>query len=100
VFEISDNGIGITADQLESIFGMFAQDTQGGSKRSEGGLGIGLFLTRKLVEAHGGVVAANSAGLGFGSQFTVWLPCEDPYNGIGEGIKQNGSAPAVDPIPS
>lgn len=78
VFEVSDNGIGIAADQLEVIFDMFAQDGQSGSRRSEGGLGIGLFLARNLVAAHGGTVLASSAGAGLGSEFTVRLPCEDP----------------------
>jgi signal transduction histidine kinase len=99
VFEVSDTGIGIAADQLEIIFDMFAQDGQAGSRRSEGGLGIGLFLTRNLVEAHGGAVVATSAGAGFGSQFTVRLPCENPHDGRGNGIKQNGSAPAGGRIP-
>jgi signal transduction histidine kinase len=100
VFEVSDNGIGITAAQLEIIFDMFAQHGQAGSRRAEGGLGIGLFLTRKLLEAHGGVVAATSAGPGLGSKFTVRLPCENPYTETGDGIKKNGAAPAADRIPS
>ena len=100
VFEVSDNGIGIAADQLEIIFDMFAQDGQVGSRRSEGGLGIGLFLTRNLVEAHGGAVVATSAGPGLGSEFIVRLPCESSNEGPVDGIKTNGSAPAVDRIPS
>jgi signal transduction histidine kinase len=42
--------------------------------RSEGGLGIGLALTKALVEMHGGKIEARSAGLGCGSEFTVRLP--------------------------
>jgi signal transduction histidine kinase len=76
VIVVSDNGIGLAADQVKVIFDMFAQDAQAGSRRSEGGLGIGLFLTRNLVEAHGGSVTASSAGIGLGSEFTVRLPCE------------------------
>ncbi len=98
VFEISDNGIGIVSDQLEKIFNMFDQDGQAGSRRSEGGLGIGLFLTRNLVEAHGGAVIATSAGPGLGSEFTVRLPCENPYKA--NGITKKGAAPAADQIPS
>jgi signal transduction histidine kinase len=100
VFEVSDNGIGIAPDQLEVIFDMFAQDGQAGSRRSEGGLGIGLFLTRKLVEAHGGAVMARSAGPGLGSVFTVRLPCENPYKEADDGLRQNGAARAADRSPS
>jgi signal transduction histidine kinase len=79
---------------------MFAQDGQAGTRRSEGGLGIGLFLTRKLVEAHGGVVVATSGGPGLGSTFTVRLPCETPCKDVEDGITRNDAARAADPIPS
>jgi len=77
VIVVSDQGIGLSVEQLKTLFDMFAQVGQAGSRRSEGGLGIGLFLTRNLVEAHGGSVAATSAGPGLGSEFTVRLPCVD-----------------------
>jgi CheY-like chemotaxis protein len=70
---VRDNGIGIAADMLPNVFEMFAQ-ASGGSDRSQGGLGIGLTLVRRLVELHGGTVVARSAGLGLGSEFTVRLP--------------------------
>src|SRR5262249_53975038 len=68
-----DNGIGIAPDRLPSIFEMFAQ-IEGETDRSQGGLGIGLTLARRLVEIHGGKIEARSAGLNKGSEFLVRLP--------------------------
>lgn len=76
VFKVTDNGIGLTADAADKVFAMFAQE-QTALHRSEGGLGIGLALSRGLVELHGGTITATSAGLGQGSSFTVRLPLED-----------------------
>ncbi len=70
---VADNGVGIPADALAGVFDMFSQI--GSSKeRSQGGLGIGLSLVRRLVEMHGGSVMAASPGAGRGSVFTVTLP--------------------------
>jgi PAS domain S-box-containing protein len=70
---IEDNGIGIPAGELGRVFDLFSQVRihQG---RSAEGLGIGLAIVRKLVELHGGTIAAASDGLGRGSTFTVRLP--------------------------
>jgi signal transduction histidine kinase len=76
--DITDSGIGIAPEQIESIFDLFAQAGQEGSARSRGGLGIGLHLAKQLVEAHGGLLKATSAGPGCGSTFTVQLPCVLP----------------------
>ena len=73
VIEVADSGIGIRAEVLPTIFAMFAQ-VPSTRDRSEGGLGIGLALTKGLIELHGGKIEARSAGLGRGSQFTVRLP--------------------------
>ncbi len=70
---VRDNGIGIAADMLPHLFEMFSQVSSSLS-RSEGGLGIGLSLVRKLVEMHGGQVEARSEGPGHGSEFFVRLP--------------------------
>ena len=70
---ISDNGIGIPAEALANIFNMFSQ-LEPALERSRGGLGIGLALVRGIVELHGGSIAADSAGPGKGSTFTVRLP--------------------------
>ncbi len=70
---VRDNGIGIPAESLRSIFDMFSQVDRS-IERSTGGLGIGLALVKGLVEMHGGTVTAESAGVGKGSTFTVRLP--------------------------
>ena len=73
VLSVRDNGIGIPADTLPMIFEPFTQGAPAGAA-SERGLGIGLALVRGLVEAHGGVVTATSAGHERGSEFVVRLP--------------------------
>jgi PAS domain S-box-containing protein len=70
---VSDTGIGIAADNLPRVFEMFTQ-LQPHRDRTHGGLGIGLTLARRLVELHGGTIAARSEGPGRGSTFTVTLP--------------------------
>jgi PAS domain S-box-containing protein len=70
---VRDNGIGIPAYALESIFHMFSQVDRS-LEHSTGGLGIGLALVRGLVEMHGGTVTAASDGQDRGSTFTVTLP--------------------------
>jgi CheY-like chemotaxis protein len=73
VVTIRDNGIGIPPDRLESVFEMFSQ-VETAISRSRGGLGIGLSLTQRLVQMHGGIVRAYSDGVGQGSKFLVVLP--------------------------
>ncbi|HEX8847630.1 MAG TPA: PAS domain S-box protein [Pyrinomonadaceae bacterium] len=70
---IEDKGHGITEEFLPFVFERFRQ-ADSSKTRSHGGLGIGLALVRSFVEAHGGRVAAESAGPGQGSRFTVRLP--------------------------
>ncbi|MEO5882494.1 MAG: response regulator [Caldimonas sp.] len=70
---VSDNGIGIAANELPKVFAMFAQ-VEGALARSRGGLGIGLTLVKHLVELHGGRIEVHSAGIGRGSAFVVILP--------------------------
>ena len=74
---LTDRGIGIATDRLEDVFQMFSQE-EAALSRSRGGLGIGLALTRRLVELHGGTITAASHGLGTGSCFTVCLPLAAP----------------------
>ncbi|TXF99774.1 hybrid sensor histidine kinase/response regulator [Massilia arenae] len=73
VIAVSDTGVGIAGDALAGVFDMFSQIGRT-VDRSQGGLGIGLSLVRRLVEMHGGSVVAQSGGANAGSVFTVRLP--------------------------
>lgn len=73
VAEVTDTGIGIDADFLPKIFDAFEQG-EASLARRYGGLGLGLAICRSIVEAHGGSLAATSAGKGSGSTFTLALP--------------------------
>jgi PAS domain S-box-containing protein len=73
IIRVRDNGIGIAPELLPRIFDLFVQADRS-LARSQGGLGIGLTLVKRLVEAHGGTVEVRSDGLGRGSEFTVRLP--------------------------
>jgi PAS domain S-box-containing protein len=70
---VSDNGSGISAELLPQVFDLFAQGEHP-VPGAQGGLGIGLWLVRRLVELHHGSIAAESPGVGQGSTFTVRLP--------------------------
>ena len=70
---VQDTGIGLSAESLPYLFQRFWQ-VQTVDNRSHGGLGLGLALTRHIVEMHGGSISARSAGLGQGSTFEVRLP--------------------------
>ena len=70
---VADNGVGMAPDLLPRVFDMFVQGERS-PDRAEGGLGLGLAVVKNLVERHGGRVAAESAGRGKGSTFTVWWP--------------------------
>jgi signal transduction histidine kinase len=92
VVTITDNGIGIPADMLASIFDMFTQvDTA--LDRETAGLGVGLTLARRLVELHGGTIEASSQGKGCGSTFTVRLPAV--YEPDAEDVAADAAALAV-----
>jgi two-component system CheB/CheR fusion protein len=73
VIRVQDDGEGISPDMLPRVFDLFSQANQS-IDRSEGGLGIGLTLVKRLVEMHGGTVEARSDGPGDGSEFIVRLP--------------------------
>jgi len=74
---VRDNGAGIDAALLPTVFEMFTQAALT-PERSEGGLGMGLSLVKRLTEMQGGSVRADSAGAGRGSTFTLSLPLADP----------------------
>ena len=71
--EVSDNGAGISPELLPHVFDLFVQSERT-LDRSQGGLGIGLSVVRRLIEMHGGSVAASSGGIGNGAVFTIRLP--------------------------
>ena len=73
VITVQDSGIGLTRDMLSRVFDMFAQ-VERSVVRAQGGLGIGLALVKRLVEMHGGSVAAFSEGPELGCRFVVRLP--------------------------
>ena len=73
--EVMDSGVGIAPEQLPRVFDMFVRVDRPDSSLS-GGLGIGLALSRRLAEMHGGTLTAHSAGVGRGSVFTLAVPAE------------------------
>jgi PAS domain S-box-containing protein len=82
VIRVSDNGIGIAPDALDSVFDMFHQGRA--ASTSQAGLGIGLALSKMLVELHGGTIEARSDGPGHGAEFVVRLleaAAETPVGG-------------------
>lgn len=86
VIHVIDNGMGISAKALPYVFDLFTQD-QRTIARSQGGLGIGLTVVRRMVELHGGTVAVSSGGQGQGSEFIVTLPHLE-YRGGSEFVSQ------------
>jgi len=89
---VKDTGIGIPKAMLDRVFDMFTQVDRS-LERTRAGLGIGLSLTKSLVELHGGSIAAVSNGPGTGSEFVVELPGVV----VGEKPKQSTSIPAHHP---
>jgi len=75
VIAVSDNGIGIARENLQTVFEMFTQ-VDSSLERSQGGLGIGLTLSKRIVELHGGTIEASSDGPGQGSTLTIRLRAE------------------------
>ncbi len=72
--EVADTGIGISHDLLPRIFDSFEQGERSITRRF-GGLGLGLAISKALVELHKGRITVASDGEGRGSTFTVWVPC-------------------------
>ncbi|HSN68300.1 MAG TPA: ATP-binding protein, partial [Thermoanaerobaculia bacterium] len=77
---VTDTGEGIPAEFLPHMFERFRQ-LESGSRRSQGGLGLGLSIVRHLVELHGGTISASSAGPGKGATFTILLPVAAAFDG-------------------
>ena len=91
VVSVRDAGIGISADKLSTIFEMFSQ-VESALSRSQGGLGIGLYVVKRLVEMHGGQIEARSEGPGKGSEFVVRLPIVVAQNFTRETSNDNAAA--------
>lgn len=70
---VADNGLGLSAEEVQLIFRMFSQ-VQEHAEHARGGLGIGLALVKQIVELHEGTVTAQSPGRGEGATFTITLP--------------------------
>ena len=79
VVKVRDSGVGIAQELLPHVFDVFVQASTT-LDRSQGGLGIGLALVRRLVELHGGSVSAHSDGAAAGSVFEIRLPRIDPIS--------------------
>jgi PAS domain S-box-containing protein len=82
---VSDNGIGIRAEFLPNIFDRFTQ-ADSSITRAQGGLGMGLAIVKSLVELHGGVVSAYSAGEGHGAVFTIRVPVTPARHDLAPGL--------------
>jgi signal transduction histidine kinase len=78
VISVHDTGVGLTPDQRETIFDLYVRAEQPRDRPAAGGLGVGLYFARFLIERHGGAIQATSEGLGRGSVFTIRLPCVRP----------------------
>src|SRR5207248_8766509 len=90
---VRDEGAGIREELLPGIFDLFVQGDRS-LERTQGGLGIGLTVVRKLIEMHGGTVTAHSAGLGKGSQFIVQLPAAPQASAPKHAAKASGHVQA------
>jgi len=94
VVSVRDTGIGIPPEKLASVFDMFWQ-VDSAFERSQGGLGIGLTIVKRLVDMHGGTIEARSAGLGKGSEFIVRLPAGPPTLLASDDVERTEPAPTV-----
>ena len=93
VVRVRDTGIGIAPETLPGIFEMFRQGA--GAGRASGGLGIGLFLVKRIVEMHGGQVEAHSRGLGHGSEFVVRIPALPAVTVVAATASAGAAGPAA-----
>ncbi|KQY54701.1 hypothetical protein ASD14_00380 [Lysobacter sp. Root494] len=98
--QVVDQGIGLDAGHLETVFDLFRQ-IDNRVERAHGGLGIGLTLVQRLTQLHGGHVSVHSDGPGQGCTFTVLLPCSErvaalppkPAPGLSTGVPETAAQP-------
>jgi signal transduction histidine kinase len=100
---VSDTGRGIAPDFLPYVFERFRQ-ADASFSREHGGLGLGLAISRQLVELHGGTIAASSGGLGAGATFTVKLPLMIVHHQPAESVRpqhphSDRKPPELEPVP-
>ncbi|MCX7258125.1 MAG: PAS domain S-box protein [Polaromonas sp.] len=94
ILSVRDNGMGMSAELVESAFELFSQG-QRSADRAQGGLGIGLALVKSLVQLHGGTVTVRSEGAGRGSEFRIFLPrLPDEQGPRRPAAGQSGAGPA------
>jgi signal transduction histidine kinase/ActR/RegA family two-component response regulator len=96
VVSCKDDGMGIPPSMLTLVFELFTQVDRS-MERSQGGLGIGLTLVKRLVELHGGRVQAFSNGTGLGSEFVVRLPlaADQPVSEVRASVEEHKSPTPV-----
>lgn len=98
VVRVRDSGIGIPREMLPRIFDLFVQGDRS-LARSQGGLGIGLTLVKRVLEMHGGTITAASAGVGQGSEFVVSLPVvSNRAASTAQPITGSGREKVTDPV--
>jgi len=91
---VKDEGVGLDAQELPRLFDRFTRGVAA-RKHGVGGLGIGLFVTRKLMEAHGGGVEARSEGRDRGAEFVLRLPAITGNTGLGSQAAEEASALSI-----
>lgn len=92
--DVRDDGLGIPHAELERVFERFYR-IEGDSQRSRKGTGLGLFIVRSIVNAHGGSVEAASPGPGEGTTFTIELPISLEPAGDAEGADEASAVPVA-----
>jgi signal transduction histidine kinase/CheY-like chemotaxis protein len=92
---VLDQGYGVPAEWLPSLFNMFIQVPEHRELTGGGGLGIGLALSRQIIERHGGTIKASSEGLGLGSEFCFRLPLTEgaAHAPVGAGARKAKLSP-------
>jgi CheY-like chemotaxis protein len=99
VIRVQDTGCGIAGEHLPHVFERFRQ-VDSSTARGYGGLGLGLAIVRHLVDAHGGSVSAESAGVGRGATFTVRLPIHASTAQVAAAASASTETHASDEVPS